>query len=131
MIQGLRSLPGVVCHVDTGEMNAVLLRENELTTAEPLETEAPTEVVTPEIPAVVDQPKPEPIGFGAAQLRVLPLAILTVFTLVAVGLYAYRGDLVGSMGIALFLSMWLGGGFGFLGGGILWSIGEMEKDGIH
>lgn len=131
MTQGLWSLLGIEYQVDTEKMNAVLVPEAELTSVDELEFEVPEEVSPPAPTEPTVAPAPTQIGFGAAQARVLPAAILFVFALTTIGLYAYRGDLAGSVGIAAYLSMWLGGGFGFLGGGILWAIGEMEKDGIH
>lgn len=68
---------------------------------------------------VVDAP---PRGFGVTQLRSIGLSMLVVFVVVAVSLNAYNGEGWGAVGIAAYLAMWVGGGFGFLVGGVAWSI---------
>lgn len=114
-------------------MNAVLAPDKQVATDldQTVEPSAGTTAAT--APPVTTPPAEQwqPISFGAAQARVLPIALLTVFAIATVGIYRYQGDLAGSVGLGLYLAMWLGGGFGFLGGGILWALDEMEADGGH
>ncbi|MEM7273200.1 MAG: hypothetical protein AAF547_08995 [Actinomycetota bacterium] len=41
-----------------------------------------------------------PIGFGAAQARVMPAAMLGVFLLASIGLNVYNGESIGAVGLA-------------------------------
>ncbi len=114
-------------------MSAVLVADKKETTFADFTVEQSADTTAATAPPVTNPPAEQwqPISFGAAQARVLPLALATVFTIAAVSIYRYQGDLWGSIGLGLYLAMWLGGGFGFLGGGILWAIDEMEADGAH
>ncbi len=62
------------------------------------------------------------LSFGALQARTLPSAILLTFALIAGAMYLYRGDVLGAIGLGAFMSFWLGGGFGFLVGGVLYGL---------
>ena len=68
------------------------------------------------------------LGFGATQLRAVALGMLVVFTVVVAVIYAYIDQFWSAVGIGLYLSMWLGGGFGFLMGGIAWGLKQEEHD---
>lgn len=62
----------------------------------------------------------EPRGLGACLARGVSGTVAFVFTLTIVAMYAYRGDLLESFGLAVFLASWLGIGFGVLVSGVLW-----------
>lgn len=66
----------------------------------------------------------EELSFGAFQARTMPVAILLTFALFAGGMYIFRGDALGAIGLGAFMSFWLGGGFGFLVGGVLYGLQE-------
>jgi predicted lipid-binding transport protein (Tim44 family) len=114
-------------------MNAVLVPDEKASTFANYTVEQSADTTAATAPPVTTPPAEQwqPISFGAAQARVLPLALLTVFAISTGAIYRFQGDLAGSIGLGLYLAMWLGGGFGFLGGGILWAIDEMEAGNAH
>ncbi len=75
--------------------------------------------------AVSDQS--ESLSFPGYLARTLPTTVLAMFALIAGSMYLYRGDLAGSIGVGLFMAFWLGGGFGFLIGGVLYAVANEES----
>lgn len=61
-------------------------------------------------------------SFGAVMAASIPLGMVAIFVLATVGMTMYRGDFVGAMGVASYLAIWIGGGFGFIFGGAAWAI---------
>ena len=64
----------------------------------------------------------KPPSFGAVQAVSVPLAVIAIFLITTVGMTAYRGDVVGAMGVAAYLAIWIGLGFGFIFGGAYWAM---------
>jgi hypothetical protein len=94
-------------------MNPASVLERPLVT--PIEPELPAELV------VADVPKPH-VGFGTWLARAVPTTMAFIFVLATVGLYAYRGDFLGALGVGSFLAAWIGFGVGFLIAGIKWGL---------
>ena len=74
-------------------------------------------------PASVEpRTKDDAPSFGAVMAVSIPLGMLAIFVLATVGMTMYRGDFVGAMGVASYLAIWIGGGFGFIFGGAAWAV---------
>jgi len=74
------------------------------------------------VEAEVEGTDPTPPSFGAVQAVSVPLAVIAIFVLTTVSMTAYRGDVVGAMGVAVYLAIWIGLGFGFIFGGAYWAM---------
>ncbi|MGI9596730.1 MAG: hypothetical protein ACR2QK_11250 [Acidimicrobiales bacterium] len=69
-------------------------------------------------------------GFGRWQLWSVGLSMLAVFGTVVAGMTWYNGEVVAAVGLGVYLAIWLGLGFGFLIGGVAWSL-EQEARADH
>ncbi len=56
-----------------------------------------------------------------AQLRMVPLSVVLVFSLTAIATYFTSGELGEAIGVAAFMAFWIGGGFGAIAAGALWN----------
>ncbi len=68
-------------------------------------------------------------GFGLRQLVSVGLTMLAVFGLTVASMTYYNGQVLAAVGLGIYLAIWLGLGFGFLIGGISWSLAQ--DDGGH
>ncbi len=70
----------------------------------------------------------EPRSFGSYQAQSILLSALVVFVGSAAIHYATQGVAIEAVGLGLFLSFWIGAGFGFLVGGVRWGLEQFELD---
>lgn len=70
----------------------------------------------------------EPRSFGSYQAQSVLLSALVVFVGSAAIHYATQGGAIEAIGLGLFLSFWIGAGFGFLVGGVRWGLEQFELD---
>lgn len=62
-----------------------------------------------------------PLTMRQAQLRMVPLSILIVFSLTAIATYVASGEVGEAIGVGAFMAFWIGGGFGAISAGALWN----------
>ena len=100
-------------------MNAAIATPTKSFTGVPAET------------APAARPPSEPRSFGSFQAETMAIAILVVFVGSAGVHYATQGGALDAIGLALYLSFWIGAGFGFLIGGVRWGLEQFELDQQH
>ena len=95
----------------------------------PLSTSAtPTEAAAPTVPH--DAPT-GPRSFASFQAQSMTVCMLGVFVATALIHYGMQGGVAEAIGLAVYLAIWIGGGFGFLGGGVRWGLEYVEFDQAH
>ena len=63
----------------------------------------------------------KPMTMRDAQLRMVPLSAVLVFLITAIGSYVTSGQIGEAIGVGAFMAFWIGGGFGAIMGGALWT----------
>ncbi|MFW2380328.1 MAG: hypothetical protein ACN4GZ_01120 [Acidimicrobiales bacterium] len=83
-------------------------------------------VPAPDLTTSADHHNEEEVGFWAIQARTMTAAIAVTMAFAAAVIYPIIEEIVPTIGLALFCAFWLGGGFGFLVGGVLWGLNQEE-----
>ncbi len=65
--------------------------------------------------------KKQPFTMRDAQIRMIPLSVVVVFSITAIASYFASGELGEAIGVGAFMAFWIGGGFGAIMGGALWN----------
>lgn len=73
----------------------------------------------------------EPRSFASYQVEAISISVLTVFVFTAGFHFATQGGAIDALGLALYIAIWIGLGFGFLIGGVRWGIEQVELDQQH
>lgn len=63
----------------------------------------------------------KPLTMRQAQVRMMTVSMITVFTLFGLASYLIDGSMGAAAGIGAFMAFWIGGGFGAIMGGALWN----------
>lgn len=108
---------------------AIALPEAHSVTSAPVEA-ARGEVASGEAEQTTEVPS-EPRSFASYQAQGIAVAVLVVFVGTAGFHYATQGGAIDALGLALYLAIWIGLGFGFLIGGVRWGIEQVELDQQH
>lgn len=66
------------------------------------------------------------IGFGRTQLVSLTIGIVGVWTLATVAMGSYLDNYGAGAALGAYLAFWIGGGTGFMAGGIRWGLAQEE-----
>lgn len=85
---------------------------------------------TIEVPSTESAPS-EPRSFASHQAQSMTICMLGVFVGTALIHYTYQGGLAQALGLATYLGIWIGGGFGFLVGGVRWGLEYVDADQRH
>lgn len=86
------------------------------------------QIVADQIPAEtpVAETDPAEIGFGRTQLVSLTIGIVGVWALTTIIMGAYLDNYGAAAGLGAYLAFWIGGGTGFMAGGIRWGLAQEE-----
>lgn len=101
-------------------MNAAIAVDRHSVAEVPVEHQ--TDAVVEPGTAAVTPAENDPPSFGSVMAISVPIAMVAFFVLTTVGMTAYRGDFVGALGLAAYLAIWTGLGFGFIFGGAYWAM---------
>jgi len=58
----------------------------------------------------------------------VPTGIILLFAIVTAGIHTQTADWLQAIEFGVYASVWIGGGFGFMVGGVMWGLDQVEHD---